>query len=338
MSGQDGAGHDSHKPRDEPLQAEQDDSQPPAWAPFFQSMRMVDLPDRDASFAVYETRSEAPGPLYVFHHGAGHTAMTWALLARELAHSVHAGQSCSLLCFDARGHGKTKSASEDLPLSVLSDDLAALFHHLYPAPHEKDVILVGHSLGGSVVVDAMARSLIKGVRGVAVLDVVEGTAIDSLPHMKSILRNRPMSFPTPEAAVQWALRNHQAKNAEAARLSMPSQLVRSRMGQLTWRTDLARTSDHWQGKTRPGWFQDLSSKFLSARAGRLLILAGADRLDKPLTIGQMQGKFQMIIYPESGHTIQEDVPDKLAVALYEFWDRNKPLAVIKRFPIPAKQT
>ena len=38
------------------------------------------------------------------------------------------------------------------------------------------------------------------------------------------------------------------------------------------------------------WFKGLSGKFLSSRAGKLLLLAGTDRLDKPLMIGQMQGK------------------------------------------------
>ena len=32
--------------------------------------------------------------------------------------------------------------------------------------------------------------------------------------------------------------------------------------------------------------------------------------------------------------LQEDVPDKLAATLVEFWTRNQPLKVIKRFPIP----
>jgi hypothetical protein len=40
------------------------------------------------------------------------------------------------------------------------------------------------------------------------------------------------------------------------------------------------------------------------KCGKLLVLAGTDRLDKPLTIGQMQGKYQLIVYPESGHSIQ----------------------------------
>lgn len=78
----------------------------------------------------------------------------------------------------------------------------------------------------------------------------------------------------------------------------------------------------------------MSEKFLTIPAGRLLILAGTERLDKPMTIGQMQGKFQMLIYPESGHVIQEDSPDKLAESLVEFWKRNQPLQ-IKRFPIPS---
>ena len=33
----------------------------------------------------------------------------------------------------------------------------------------------------------------------------------------------------------------------------------------------------------------LSKKFLKARGGKLLLLAGTDRLDRELMIGQMQG-------------------------------------------------
>jgi pimeloyl-ACP methyl ester carboxylesterase len=86
------------------------------------------------------------------------------------------------------------------------------------------------------------------------------------------------------------------------------------------------------------WFSDLSNKFLKMRCGRLLVLAGTDRLDKTLTIGQMQGKFQMALFPESGHCVQEDCPEKLASTLKDFWQRNQKLLVIKRFSIPPKST
>lgn len=40
---------------------------------------------------------------------------------------------------------------------------------------------------------------------------------------------------------------------------------------------------------RTDWFTGLSQKFLNCRTAKLLLLAGTDRLDKDLLIGQMQG-------------------------------------------------
>ena len=54
-----------------------------------------------------------------------------------------------------------------------------------------------------------------------------------------------------------------------------------------------------------GWFTGLSSKFLSARTARVLILAGTERLDKELMIGQMQGKFQLVVLANVGHMVHE---------------------------------
>lgn len=107
-----------------------------------------------------------------------------------------------------------------------------------------------------------------------------------------------------------------------------------------------------------GWFQDLSAKFLSARAAKLLVLAGTDRLDKTLMIGSMQGmcgfradtavnkthallpyfsagKFQMDIFAEAGHAIHEDQPDRLAQCLVEFGKRNKRLVLPPKAPLKA---
>lgn len=53
------------------------------------------------------------------------------------------------------------------------------------------------------------------------------------------------------------------------------------------------------------WFTGLSKSFLSARTARLLVLAGTDRLDQELMIGQMQGKFQLVIVNDVGHMLQE---------------------------------
>ena len=51
-----------------------------------------------------------------------------------------------------------------------------------------------------------------------------------------------------------------------------------------WRIDLSRTEQHWFG-----WFKDLSTAFLNVPVPKVLLLAGVDRLDRQLTVGQMQG-------------------------------------------------
>lgn len=57
-----------------------------------------------------------------------------------------------------------------------------------------------------------------------------------------------------------------------------------------WRTDLTATKPFWEN-----WFIGLSRKFLDSRGGKLLLLAGTDRLDKELIIGQMQGMVSSLI-------------------------------------------
>jgi protein phosphatase methylesterase 1 len=49
--------------------------------------------------------------------------------------------------------------------------------------------------------------------------------------------------------------------------------------------DLGGTEPYWRG-----WFEQLSAGFLSVPASKLLLLAGVDRLDRDLTVGQMQVK------------------------------------------------
>lgn len=39
-------------------------------------------------------------------------------------------------------------------------------------------------------------------------------------------------------------------------------------------------------------------------------------------IGQMQGKYQLVVFPDAGHFIQEDLPGKTAGVLVDFWRRN----------------
>lgn len=96
----------------------------------------------------------------------------------------------------------------------------------------------------------------------------------------------------------------------------------SSSGDYTWRIDLRLTEQFW-----PGWFQGLSKMFLSAHAQKLLLLANLDRLDTDLTVGQMQGKFEIHAFETThgrvGHAVHEDVPDNVCQVLATFLTRNK---------------
>jgi len=86
-----------------------------------------------------------------------------------------------------------------------------------------------------------------------------------------------------------------------------------------WRTDLAKTQPYWND-----WFDGLSQQLLSAPVqGKFLLLAGIDRLDKTLTIGQMQGKFEMQVLNRCGHAVHEEAPNKVASVVAKFLCRNK---------------
>jgi protein phosphatase methylesterase 1 len=131
-----------------------------------------------------------------------------------------------------------------------------------------------------------------------------------------LIQGRPPRFASLAKGIEWCYRSKTVRNLASARVSMPPQLKPDPLafaasssssaaasaealssplsavsssssatfeGPFTWRTDLFATAPHWRG-----WFTGLSEQFLALPAAKLLLLAGTDRLDKPLMIGQMQ--------------------------------------------------
>ena len=313
-------------------------------------------------FNVYQSKSEnadSESAVLVLLHGGGYSGLTWAQMAKELTSSVE----CRILAPDLRGHGDTQfpdSEEHCLDADTLARDVVNVTTHLLSSDANPPVILVGHSMGGALAVHTALTAQIPNLCGLCVIDVVEGTAMDALSSMQSFLRGRPKSFPSLSYAVEWTVRSGH-KNVDSARVSVPGQLKAVKTGrcaihdvesaskaehrtvetgpeaiqedveqdfkepakdsksdEFEWRIDLSATEQYW-----PGWFQGLSSKFLSVRATKLLVLAGVDRLDRELTVGQMQGAFQMQVLPQAGHAVHEDCPDKVADVLATYLVRNK---------------
>lgn len=86
----------------------------------------------------------------------------------------------------------------------------------------------------------------------------------------------------------------------------------------TWRIDLSKSEKYWIG-----WFSGLSEKFLNLRLPKQLLLASIDGLDKALTVGQMQGRFQMQVLARCGHAVHEDRPHEVAEVLSAYLIRNR---------------
>ena len=63
-------------------------------------------------------------------------------------------------------------------------------------------MIIGHSMGGSIAAKVVHKietemtssPLYSAVLGLFVIDVVEGTAMDALPFMEAIVKNRPQQF------------------------------------------------------------------------------------------------------------------------------------------------
>ena len=67
----------------------------------------------------------------------------------------------------------------------------------------------------------------------------------------------------------------------------------------------------------------MTQSFLDIRIPKLLLLAGAERMDKELTIAQMQGKFKLKVIYDTGHSIQEDNFVETGKACYHFLENFK---------------
>ncbi|KAK2057779.1 protein phosphatase methylesterase 1 [Colletotrichum caudatum] len=283
------------------------------------------------TYHAYLNSPVGKGPLFVMHHGAGSSGLSFAALSAEIRKRL---PSAGILSPDARGHGSTvvtNGTELNLELDILREDLLSVIQLTKAEMSWTElppIVLIGHSLGGAVVTDlAKAGRLGTSLLGYGVLDVVEGSAIDALQSMLTYLSTRPTGFASLQSGIDWHIRSRTIRNSVSARTSVPALLVYDDSADPTrpwrWRTDLSATQPFWEG-----WFVGLSKKFLEAKGGKLLLLAGTDRLDTELTIGQMQGKYALQVFPEAGHFIQEDLPEKTALAVVDFYRRNDRSALV----------
>eukprot|EP00041_Stephanoeca_diplocostata_P005271 m.59129 g.59129 ORF g.59129 m.59129 type:complete len:477 (+) comp15675_c0_seq1:514-1944(+) len=379
---------------------------PLPWTKFFDKRRHIKT--NRGSFCIYELGEGTTA--FILLHGGGMSALSFAMFARELCAR---DTSARVIAIDFRGHGQTIALpQDDLSKETLCNDVVSVLDVLLNLPSSADVepidcdavYLVGHSMGGAIAVHLASMDVVPKFAGLVVVDVVEGTAMDSLPAMEGFLKTRPKRFRSVEEVVDWTLHTGQLRSRMSARVSVPDQVVPveppsadattpalsatgdgpmdatasvpvakddgttpsvyghvgaacdgttpqetsraighdqdschkdashvprttalSTIGavsphhvEYTWRVDLQRSEQYWHG-----WFHGMSAAFLTVTVPKLLILAGITTLDVDLTVGQMQGKFQMQVLQGVGHCVHEDSPAQVAELLKTFTARNR---------------
>ncbi|PRT55947.1 Protein phosphatase methylesterase 1 [Wickerhamiella sorbophila] len=282
---------------------------------------------RGQKFATYFISPPPSKPLAVFQHGIGSSRHTFTqLIDFLLASDLQPG----ILSFDARSHGETTPIDPSEPLDLyaetLEEDLEAIVkYYLDKYSIKAPLLIIGHSMGGNIASQLCKANRLPNVRGLVVLDAVEGYAVQSLSSMPSLVKTWPSSFASLDEAAEWGVRSRQLRSIEAARTSVPG-MLKNVDGRFVWVLDLLSTKPFWDS-----WFKGLDQAFLGAGASRLLILAGTGRLDKDLLLGQMQGKYQLVVFNDCGHFLHEDRPNKVGLTIVDFWDRNAKPPVIPKF-------
>lgn len=159
--------------------------------------------------------------MFLCLHGAGHSALSFAMLALELKSEYR------IVSFDFRGHGFFTSDivgaskvedTHDYSTETLISDTIRVMEYVAKKFENTTIVVVGHSMGGAIGTKATERVLanklqypwhtaLKGVFvfyvALFVIDVVEGVALEALQYMDNIICSRPKSFKSMEAGIKW---------------------------------------------------------------------------------------------------------------------------------------
>ncbi|XP_034615092.1 protein phosphatase methylesterase 1 [Trachemys scripta elegans] len=336
------------------------DFSPVPWSQYFESMEDVVVENENGkdTFRIYKSGSE--GPVLLLLHGGGHSALSWAVFNSAIINRIQC--RIVALDLRSHGETKVRNP-EDLSAETMSKDVGNVVEAMYgdlPPPimligHSMGGAIAVHTAASNLVPSLLGLCMIDVVEGTAMdaLNSMQNFLRSRPKTFKSIenaiewsvksgqIRNLESarvsmvgqvkqcedaaSPEVPKAIVEGIIEEEEEEEEEdyegrgsVNKRKKEDDTETKKEHLYTWRIELSKTEKYWDG-----WFRGLSNLFLSCSTPKLLLLAGVDRLDKDLTIGQMQGKFQMQVLPQCGHAVHEDAPDKVAEAVATFLIRHR---------------
>ena len=135
---------------------------------------MVERPDGTR----LRVRVAGAGPTVVLAHGLALTLGEWNLAAELLL-----ADGYRVATFDARGHGQSTIGSQGISAQVMAADLAAVLE----ATNTSDAILVGHSMGGYVALEAVldVPGVADRLAGLVMVASFAGDILDGAPQNRA---------------------------------------------------------------------------------------------------------------------------------------------------------
>uniref|UniRef100_A0A3B4WAE5 Protein phosphatase methylesterase 1 n=1 Tax=Seriola lalandi dorsalis TaxID=1841481 RepID=A0A3B4WAE5_SERLL len=320
------------------------DYSPVSWREYFDQMEdvSVGLADSGDVFRIYKAGSD--GPVLVLLHGGGHSALSWAVFTTAIASRV----TCRVLAMDLRGHGEARyrcSSSNVIracygetppPIVLIGHGVGGAI-----AVHTASNMLVPTTVG-LVAIDVVEGSAMDALHSIQNFLKGRPKSFKSMDHAIewSVKSGQIRNLESARVSMVGQIKRCEVEETDALEQASPatdvvverneefydqsyvndkenavSEVSLSSEGQSVykWRIDLSKSEKYWDG-----WFRGTSNLFLACNLPKLLLLAGIDRLDRDLTIGQMQGEVLTQRMQSRGVTVatnSSDHPTTLAVSL-----------------------
>ena len=175
----------------------------------------------DKTIPIYYNNTNK-GPILFCLHGAGHSALSFSLLSAI-------SNNYRLVSYDFRAHAfNTTQPEDDLSMATLVADTEKVLLKIIELFPKENIIILGHSLGGAVAVKTCVnifktefnKDLYNKIQGLIVVDVIEGSAMEALPFMKSVIEKKQKEFNSVNEAISY-MASSQIRNLESCRISIP---------------------------------------------------------------------------------------------------------------------
>ena len=255
----------------------------------------------------YRDWGDAGFPSLVILHGFTHHSHVWDTLSRKLSHSYH------VLVLDQRGHGETDWSS-DYSDETMLDDVEAFTNAL----GLKKLVLLGHSMGGSIAYVFAARypnlveRLILVESGPPLPGETTGSAAPSV-------EKAPESFHDPEEAVRFAKTIFPMAQESELRNQIIHNLIRREDSSWAWRYDRVGLRGNYpeiSASERWGLLSRVSCPTL------LILGAGSSfSRERANRMIQVIPDCRVAEISESGHSPPRDNPEALFQAVWRFLEK-----------------